>query len=697
MKSTDTPKGNLKASPVSGTSLTRRSSNAAPFFSGSGESSQQLGEFASLDRSRFDLLLVIVVAASIFFFNLGGARLWDRDEPRNAGCAWEMQQRQDWVTPIFNDELRGQKPVLLYWLIMSAYQVFGVNEFAARFWSALFGVGTVVLTYVMGRRMFGASIARWSALVLCSTLMFGVASRAATPDASLIFFSTLAICLFVLYSFPTSTTVASNTHQSLETSQPASPHYFGIQFPRLWGALAIYAAMAVGVLAKGPIAFVLPTAIMAWFLLSERIARQSQSPATINFDRVWLSQNLRAFLNPMTFAKTLWQMRLGYLLVLLVLIPTPWFVWAGLRTNGDFLLRFFLDEHLGRASSAMENHSGGWWYYPAAILVGFFPWSILAVPAMLTVFRVWRQPLLRDTSEPATSARLQRAGIRLMLFWVILQVAVFTVVRTKLPSYVTPCYPALAVLMGITLQSIAAGELRIRKFWLQGAIVCLGLVGIGLISVVSVSAGLLPTPFQGFSLGMLYALASIPLLCAIVCAYRVYHNQITNIPKTLAWGSICFCIALLGMGTQIVDSQRQTDPLWAEIKSRLNDQSKIASYRCLESSWVYYLQQPIWELAPQADATQVNAVVLQPTRVSFANSHQEPLPQRVDPFQRQQAWQRKANPTVAHLVQHYPDSVIITTSEHLTQLLSELPQDYREVYRCPQFLKRGDLVLVARD
>ena len=51
-------------------------------------------------------------------------------------------ERGDWVTPIFNDELREQKPVLLYWLMMSAYTVFGFGEFGARFWSALLATGS---------------------------------------------------------------------------------------------------------------------------------------------------------------------------------------------------------------------------------------------------------------------------------------------------------------------------------------------------------------------------------------------------------------------------------------------------------------------------------------------------------------------------------------------------------------------------
>src|SRR6185369_15740923 len=81
--------------------------------------------------------LVVAIAAVVMLTNLGGPRLWDRDEPRNAGCALEILRRGDWVVPTFNAELRTHKPVLLYWCIMSSYLALGVNEFAARLPSAL--------------------------------------------------------------------------------------------------------------------------------------------------------------------------------------------------------------------------------------------------------------------------------------------------------------------------------------------------------------------------------------------------------------------------------------------------------------------------------------------------------------------------------------------------------------------------------
>ena len=68
-------------------------------------------------------IYVLALASLVFLFNLGGARLWDEDEPKNAQCGREMLDRGDWIVPTFNQELRTDKPVLLYWLMMPAYLV----------------------------------------------------------------------------------------------------------------------------------------------------------------------------------------------------------------------------------------------------------------------------------------------------------------------------------------------------------------------------------------------------------------------------------------------------------------------------------------------------------------------------------------------------------------------------------------------
>jgi 4-amino-4-deoxy-L-arabinose transferase-like glycosyltransferase len=228
--------------------------------------------------------LILAVAGAALFFNLGAARLWDRDEPRNAGCTAEMLARGDWVVPYFNGSIRAHKPVLLYWCMMSAYAVFGQNEFAARFWSALFGLGTVLCTYHIGRRLFTGEVGLWAALALATSLMFDVAARAATPDSTLIFFSTAAILAYVLATFP-----AQEEDETLATDAAAAPPkprpYHELLGPdelfpaSLWSAGVLYALLGLAALAKGPVGVILPMAVIGLFLLILRLPAEEASPA----------------------------------------------------------------------------------------------------------------------------------------------------------------------------------------------------------------------------------------------------------------------------------------------------------------------------------------------------------------------------------------------------------------------------------
>src|SRR5512141_1868010 len=98
------------------------------------------------------LLGLLLLAGTLFFFQLGATGLFDADEPAYAGAAREMLERGDWVTPYFNGQPRFDKPILFYWLILLSYRVFGITEFAVRFWSALAGLGLVVLLWRAARR-----------------------------------------------------------------------------------------------------------------------------------------------------------------------------------------------------------------------------------------------------------------------------------------------------------------------------------------------------------------------------------------------------------------------------------------------------------------------------------------------------------------------------------------------------------------
>ena len=617
-----------------------------------------------------DVVLLALFAGSVFFTQLGGAKLWDRDEPRNAGCAAEMLARGDWVTPMFNDELRGQKPVLTYWLMMSAMAVWGTTEFAARFWSAALGVGTVLLTYLWARHLLCVGLARWAAIVLSTTLMFTLASRAATPDAPLIFFSTLAITLYTVLTFRAAT--ATNWDEVFAEDLSTRLRVPGRWFPDWRGAALIYAAMSLGVLAKGPVAVVLPTLIIGLFILIETsrpafLAAVGSIEPTGRSGFLGIGERLvrrcLSVAHPGRFFVAVGQMQPWWLVGMVSLIALPWFVWVGLRTDGEFLQLFFLREHLERATTAMEGHQGGWWFYPVAIVCGVFPWSIFVVPSLLTLWPSEKTP------------RQWPGGLTLALVWVGLQVVVFSLASTKLPSYVTPCYSAVAVLLAIAPWQLSLGQLNLRPLWLRAGWATWLLVGI----VVAAGLWIFVTRELGWPVRWLPLIGAVLVLGGLLAAYFYEQQRPQRVAQTLVVTSWLFTVLVFGFATTYVSQFRTTDDLWEIARSRQQTDGRLAGYRDLESTWVYYAGQPIWELDADAVGTASAAETL--------SDH--------DPLQREHDWQVKPRASVAAFLQHHPSSCIVTPEQHLPELLSQLPAGYGPLATRPDFLTKNRLVLVG--
>ena len=128
--------------------------------------------------------------------NLGAHTLWDMDEGVNAEAAREMIEFGNYITPYYNYEIRTAKPAMQYYLTVPFFRALGVNEFAARLPAVLCGLGTVLLTYELARRLFAPSTGLLAGLVLASCFEFCLISHAATPDPPLLLFTTLAFFLY---------------------------------------------------------------------------------------------------------------------------------------------------------------------------------------------------------------------------------------------------------------------------------------------------------------------------------------------------------------------------------------------------------------------------------------------------------------------------------------------------------------------
>lgn len=270
-------------------------------------------------------IVLALIILSLYLLIAARTTLWDRDEPRFTRAAVEMIESGNYLVPTFNGQLWPDKPILTYWLMSLAIRVLGPTEFACRFFGCVGAAATCLLTFYIGKQLFGAKEGLWAMVILASTLMVMVVGTAATSDAVALPFIVAAMAIFVK-------AMESGTHA--------------------YHIILMGIALGFGMLAKGPIG-ALPI------------------PAIVT--TLWLSRKTRPGL-----IWPLWQV--GAALTIGVLIFLTWAIPANNATGGQFL-RVFIGHHvLTRAIKPMEHHGGNFLlylpYYVPVIVVGFFPWTL---------------------------------------------------------------------------------------------------------------------------------------------------------------------------------------------------------------------------------------------------------------------------------------------------------------------------------
>jgi len=187
------------------------------------------------ERLGLGFLILTFIAALILFFNLGGVPLLDPDEPVYAETAREMLQFHDFLSPRLYGEYWYDKPPMYYWLTAGAFQLFGVNEFAARFPSALLALICVLYVYSDSSRLFDQRAGMMGALVLATSIEFFYLGKAAVTDITLTFFLTLSLLSFKVKRY----------------------YWF-------------YIGAALATITKGPIGLLIPAAVVFIYLLVTR-------------------------------------------------------------------------------------------------------------------------------------------------------------------------------------------------------------------------------------------------------------------------------------------------------------------------------------------------------------------------------------------------------------------------------------------
>lgn len=358
--------------------------------------------------------LLFLLALLLFGMGTGQSALWDIDEPNNAQALKEMISHGNYIVPTFNGQLRPDKPILNYWLMAGMTRIFGFNEWGLRAGAVLFGALLVWLIAVQTRRLFDAQTGLVAGLLAATALHSQIIFRAAVPDALLIFMVSLGLLSWLLGYL-----------------NPAT---------RTRDYLLGYAAFGLGVLAKGPIAVLLPGLIVLLFLIWRRDLR-----------------HLRAARLPAGIA-------------LFLLIALPWYVWVGLDSHGTWIEQFLGTHNFGRFASSMEGHRGPIFYYLLVLFPALLPWSIFLPQALLLPWRRYRTSLA--AAAPAHA---------FLLLWAVTWIVFFSLAATKLPNYIWPAYPPLFVLIAYRLTQAFRAQDPMARWGQSLSLAALALAGLALI------------------------------------------------------------------------------------------------------------------------------------------------------------------------------------------------------------------------
>lgn len=361
--------------------------------------------------------------------------LVDRDEPRFAEASREMIERGNYIIPYFNNQLRLDKPPLTYWAQIASYHVFGENDFAARFPSAIAAALTAVLIFGWGRRVGGEKVAWWAAIIFTLSLQTFVHAKAAVADMWLVLFVTSATWAgYELFQRPTlsaqrPTLSSENLNQTSNTKHPTL----------LWW-LTFYVSLALGFLAKGPIAWTPLLAVLGLII----------------YTRDW--QSLRRF-----------KFAVGVTLMLAVV--ALWGIPALIQTHGEFF-RVGIGRHVvSRSFMTLEGHGASSFgmyalllpFYFVTVFISFFPWSI-KLPWLFR--KLWRGRttgiihLRQDYGGHADPGYNGNLIDTYLLTGIAIVFIIFTVVSTKLPHYTLPAFPLLALLLARNWQPAVAETSR---------------------------------------------------------------------------------------------------------------------------------------------------------------------------------------------------------------------------------------------
>jgi 4-amino-4-deoxy-L-arabinose transferase-like glycosyltransferase len=200
---------------------------------------------------------------------------------------------------------------------------------------------------------------------------------------------------------------------------------------RTYGMWLAWGSIGLAILSKGLIGLVLPGGVLVCYSLIHRDWR------------LWTRLQLTSGI------------------VLITLIAAPWFILTA-RANPEFLQFFFIHEHFDRFTSAVHGRFHPWYYYVPVVAIGICPWLPL-LP--ITLRKAWTTRALSQRFHPE----------RFLVIWIAVIYLFFSISNSKLPFYLVPILPPIALLMACTVPRLNHAQL-VKRFM---AILVLGILAAG--------------------------------------------------------------------------------------------------------------------------------------------------------------------------------------------------------------------------
>jgi 4-amino-4-deoxy-L-arabinose transferase-like glycosyltransferase len=331
-------------------------------------------------------LLLFAAIIVFYLYGLGKLPLLGPDEPRYAQVAREMFLNRDLITPTLGGHTWFEKPALLYWMLVASFKVFGVSEWSARLGPAVCGLLTIVAVWCVGRELDRSDDSRgfgFWSLVVMTTCL------------GLIVFSR-AVSFDVVITMTATWSLAFFLLHELPSTKNKRLLLAGF-----------YVFVGLSLLAKGLVGIVIPVGVVGLYYLLRRIWPQRS---------VWLS--------------LLWGLPLA------MLVAAIWYGPVIARNGWTFIDEFFVQHHFARYVSNKYHHPQPVYFYPAIILMLALPWTVHLIVALVKA-RKWQW-------RGEDSLSIMRV---FALAWLLLPIVFFSFSGSKLPGYILPGLPAVALLV----------------------------------------------------------------------------------------------------------------------------------------------------------------------------------------------------------------------------------------------------------